>query len=81
MSTLRRIFQPMILLILFCFLTVGIVQVLEQYPLTEDLVRDKPPFLTTQQPSSATILWLLVYSFCGNVRDEIQLALDKNPQN
>ena len=46
-------------------LIVGIVEVLKQYPLTRDFVRDKILYFyhaTTR--ASATTLWLLICSFC-----------------
>ena len=70
MSTLRDTLQSMIVSFDFCTsdgkspksssqsLTVGIVEVLKQYPLTRDLVHDK-----------------ILYFY------QIQLKLDKNPQN
>ena len=70
MPTLRDVLQPdsvdYFLSSVSQSLIVGIVEVLKQYPLTRDLVRDKILYFTTQQPRSATTLWLLVCSFCGN---------------
>ena len=67
----------------FCILmVVGIVEVLKQCPLTQDLVRDKILYFY-----SATIFAPLPLCGCWyvllleTVRDEIQLTLEKNSQN
>ena len=77
-STLRDMLQPMILLILLCILTgthqnlphnhasLGLLKFSSTTHSRGTLFATRSSTLTTQQPRSATTLWLLACSFCGN---------------
>ena len=78
MSTLRDMLQPVILLILFCFLmgshqslphshsSLGLLKLSCNTHSRGTLFATRSSAFTTQQPRSAATLWLLVCYFCGN---------------